>query len=156
LGTGFSTSIPDTDPRLANLKPPLDLQIRAKAKEVLIEDELSRRRLVISSFSGRTYLHHTPNGFYHSHFGLYAMEQHLMIAESRSSCTPTKVLRRLSRRPKWSTASARPRSKSSGKVSFLVLPHEVVKSLFGVSYVFAQACHPGYYAAFESHTLFTE
>ncbi|GFZ43323.1 hypothetical protein JCM24511_01043 [Saitozyma sp. JCM 24511] len=44
LGTGYSTGIADTDPRLANLTPPFDLQIRAKAKEVLIEDELSRRR----------------------------------------------------------------------------------------------------------------
>ncbi|RSH92735.1 hypothetical protein EHS25_008181 [Saitozyma podzolica] len=44
LGTGYSIGIADTDPRLANLTPSFDLQIRAKAKEVLIEDELSRRR----------------------------------------------------------------------------------------------------------------
>ncbi|CAD6582631.1 MAG: hypothetical protein TREMPRED_003334 [Tremellales sp. Tagirdzhanova-0007] len=44
LGTGYSSSILDTDPRLASIRPPLDTQIRAKAKEVLIEDELAKRR----------------------------------------------------------------------------------------------------------------
>lgn len=37
-------NVTDSDPRLANLKPPYDVQIRAKAKEILIEDELARRR----------------------------------------------------------------------------------------------------------------
>ncbi|ORY28591.1 DnaJ domain-containing protein [Naematelia encephala] len=44
LGAGYSTSIPDDDPRLINLKPSLDVQIKTKAKEILIEDELTKRR----------------------------------------------------------------------------------------------------------------
>ncbi|WRT65929.1 uncharacterized protein IL334_002880 [Kwoniella shivajii] len=44
LGTGYSTSIPDDDPRLHNLTPPLDQQVRAKGREILVEDELARRR----------------------------------------------------------------------------------------------------------------
>ncbi len=44
LGAGYTTSIPDTDPRLISLRPPLDAHLRAKAKEVLIEDELAKRR----------------------------------------------------------------------------------------------------------------
>jgi hypothetical protein len=46
FGTGFSTGISNDDPKLKDLTPPLDAQIRSKAKEVLIEDELTRRRSV--------------------------------------------------------------------------------------------------------------
>jgi hypothetical protein len=44
LGEAYTTSIQDSDPRLQNLKPPFEIQIRSKAKEVLVEDELARRR----------------------------------------------------------------------------------------------------------------
>ena len=44
LGEAYSTTIQDSDPRLQNLKPPFEIQIRSKAKEVLVEDELARRR----------------------------------------------------------------------------------------------------------------
>ncbi|ORX34103.1 hypothetical protein BD324DRAFT_636625 [Kockovaella imperatae] len=44
LGSGYSTNIADTDPRITSLRPPLDAQIRAKAKEVFVEDELAKRR----------------------------------------------------------------------------------------------------------------
>ncbi|KAK8865656.1 hypothetical protein IAR55_000801 [Kwoniella newhampshirensis] len=44
LGSGYSTNIPDDDPRLTNLRPPLDQQVRAKGREILVEDELARRR----------------------------------------------------------------------------------------------------------------
>ncbi|KAK4688467.1 hypothetical protein P7C73_g1654, partial [Tremellales sp. Uapishka_1] len=44
LPAGTPTNIPETDPRITGLKPPLDAQIRLKAREVLIEEELSKRR----------------------------------------------------------------------------------------------------------------
>ncbi|WWD18161.1 hypothetical protein CI109_102610 [Kwoniella shandongensis] len=44
LGSGYSTNIPDDDPRLTNLRPPLEQQVRAKGREILVEDELARRR----------------------------------------------------------------------------------------------------------------
>ncbi|EIW72847.1 chaperone regulator [Tremella mesenterica] len=44
LGSGFSTKITDDDPKLQNLKPPFDLQVRMKARDILVEDELARRR----------------------------------------------------------------------------------------------------------------
>jgi DnaJ family protein C protein 8 len=44
LGEAYSTTIQDSDPRLQDLKPPFEIQIRNKAKEVLVEDELARRR----------------------------------------------------------------------------------------------------------------
>ncbi|WVN85566.1 uncharacterized protein L203_100714 [Cryptococcus depauperatus CBS 7841] len=44
LGSGFTTNVSDDDPRLANLSPPFDQQIRAKGREILVEDELARRR----------------------------------------------------------------------------------------------------------------
>ncbi|ODN84312.1 hypothetical protein, variant [Cryptococcus amylolentus CBS 6039] len=44
LGSGFSTNVADDDPRLANLSPPFEQQVRAKGREILVEDELARRR----------------------------------------------------------------------------------------------------------------
>ncbi|OCF56674.1 chaperone regulator [Kwoniella mangroviensis CBS 10435] len=44
LGSGYSTNIPDDDPRITNLTPPFDQQVRAKGREILVEDELARRR----------------------------------------------------------------------------------------------------------------
>ena len=44
LGSGFSTKVEDSDPRLANLKPPFEEQVRNKAKEILVQDEIDRRR----------------------------------------------------------------------------------------------------------------
>lgn len=46
LGAAFSTTIQDSDPKLDALDPPLETRIRNKAKEVLVEEELSRRRYV--------------------------------------------------------------------------------------------------------------
>lgn len=47
LGEGYPANTPDTDPKLQALDPPLETQIRNKAKEVLVEDELLRRRYVL-------------------------------------------------------------------------------------------------------------
>jgi DnaJ family protein C protein 8 len=44
LGAGYTPGLPDSDPKIQALSPPLDAQIRAKAKEVLVEDELAKRR----------------------------------------------------------------------------------------------------------------
>ncbi|ODO07380.1 chaperone regulator [Cryptococcus wingfieldii CBS 7118] len=44
LGSGFSTNVADDDPRLANLSPPFEQQVRAQGREILVEDELARRR----------------------------------------------------------------------------------------------------------------
>lgn len=44
LGDGYSTNISDDDPRLTDLSPPFEQQIRAKGREILVEDELARRR----------------------------------------------------------------------------------------------------------------
>lgn len=44
LGSGYQTNIPDDDPRIVALSPPLDQQIRTKAKELFVEDELGKRR----------------------------------------------------------------------------------------------------------------
>ena len=40
------SSTPDSDPRIAYLKPSLKEQVRAKTKELLIDEELRRRRSV--------------------------------------------------------------------------------------------------------------
>lgn len=44
LGAAYSTGVTDDDPRLANVKPPFQHQIRAKAKELFLEDELSKQK----------------------------------------------------------------------------------------------------------------
>ncbi|KIR67486.1 chaperone regulator [Cryptococcus bacillisporus CA1873] len=44
LGDGYSTTVSDDDPRLTNLSPPFEQQVRAKGREILVEDELARRR----------------------------------------------------------------------------------------------------------------
>lgn len=43
LGDGYSTSVTADDPRLQNLTPPYEHQIRAQAKELFLEDEVSKR-----------------------------------------------------------------------------------------------------------------
>ena len=47
LGAGYNTGIPDTDPRLQNLTPSLDNRIRARAKEILVEEKLNQDRWVV-------------------------------------------------------------------------------------------------------------
>ncbi|WVQ85623.1 hypothetical protein IAT38_007789 [Cryptococcus sp. DSM 104549] len=44
LGSSYAIGITDDDPRLAKLTPPFDVQVRAKGREILVEDELARRR----------------------------------------------------------------------------------------------------------------
>ena len=45
---GTNTSeIPDDDPRLTALDPPLDMQVKKKAREVFVEEELLKRRYVL-------------------------------------------------------------------------------------------------------------
>ncbi|KAK1927936.1 hypothetical protein DB88DRAFT_58337 [Papiliotrema laurentii] len=51
LGAGYSTGIPDTDPRLQNLSPSYDSRIRAKAKEIFVEEELNKRRKTKVAFA---------------------------------------------------------------------------------------------------------
>lgn len=51
LGDGYSTTVSDDDPRLTNLSPPFEQQVRAKGREILVEDELARRRWVVSAIS---------------------------------------------------------------------------------------------------------
>ena len=41
---GFSTSTQDDDPKLRALVPPFKVQLRAKAKDLLIEEEVRRRK----------------------------------------------------------------------------------------------------------------
>jgi hypothetical protein len=43
IPTGYDKAT-DDDPRLANLAPKLDVRIRQKTKEVLIEEELSKHK----------------------------------------------------------------------------------------------------------------
>ncbi|RSH86241.1 uncharacterized protein EHS24_004479 [Apiotrichum porosum] len=43
LGAGYAVGVTPDDPRLADLKPPYEHQIRAKAKELFVEDEVSKR-----------------------------------------------------------------------------------------------------------------
>lgn len=56
LGAAYVPGIPDTDERIQGLTPSLDLRIRNKAKEVLVEEELMKRRYVHLYFTaqGRT------------------------------------------------------------------------------------------------------
>ncbi|KAL1405161.1 DnaJ subfamily C member 8 [Vanrija albida] len=54
LGTGYSLGVTNDDIRLVNLKPPFEAQIRTQAKELFVEDELSKRR--------RTKLAHANEG----------------------------------------------------------------------------------------------
>ena len=44
-----TTEVPDDDPQLLALDPPLDSQVKKKAREIFVEEELARRRLVIHS-----------------------------------------------------------------------------------------------------------
>lgn len=44
IGAGYAPSIEDSDPRLANLSPPYQMRLRAKAKEILIEDAMDKRQ----------------------------------------------------------------------------------------------------------------
>lgn len=44
IGAGYTPSIEDSDPRLANLSPPFQMRLRAKAKEILIEDAMDKRQ----------------------------------------------------------------------------------------------------------------
>ncbi|KAL7423698.1 DnaJ subfamily C member 8 [Cryptotrichosporon argae] len=46
LGDTVPANITDDDPKLANLKPPFEAQLRAKTKAVLIEDEMSKTNRV--------------------------------------------------------------------------------------------------------------
>ena len=46
LGSGFSTSVSNDDPRLQNLTPSYDIRMRLKAKEILVDEELAKRRWV--------------------------------------------------------------------------------------------------------------
>jgi len=48
LGSGFSTSVSNDDPRLQNLTPSYDVRMRLKAKEILVDEELAKRRCVQS------------------------------------------------------------------------------------------------------------
>lgn len=43
IPVGFE-KVTDDDERLQNLTPPFDLQIRHKVKEVLVEEELAKKR----------------------------------------------------------------------------------------------------------------
>jgi DnaJ homolog subfamily C member 8 len=54
---GFSTSTQDDDPKLRTLIPPFKLQLRAKAKDLLIEEEVRRRKWVTFLVK----LHCSPN-----------------------------------------------------------------------------------------------
>ncbi|WOO85696.1 J domain-containing protein spf31 [Vanrija pseudolonga] len=54
LGAGYSLGVTTDDPRLANLTPSFEAQIRTQAKELFVEDELSKRR--------RTKLAHANEG----------------------------------------------------------------------------------------------
>ena len=45
------TTIEDSDPRIQKLTPPWRLQIRAKAKELLIDEEVRRRKYVYARYS---------------------------------------------------------------------------------------------------------
>ena len=44
LGSGFSTSVTNDDPRLQNITPSYDVRMRLKAKEILVDEELAKRR----------------------------------------------------------------------------------------------------------------
>jgi hypothetical protein len=44
---GFSTSTQDDDPKLRALVPPFKVQLRAQTKDLLIEEELRRRKSVV-------------------------------------------------------------------------------------------------------------
>jgi hypothetical protein len=46
LGQNATSKTPDTDPQLVNLHPSFDARIRAKAREVLVTDELGKRMWV--------------------------------------------------------------------------------------------------------------
>ncbi|KAI9634503.1 uncharacterized protein MKK02DRAFT_38034 [Dioszegia hungarica] len=50
IPVGYAT-VTDTDPRLANLKPSYDVQIRTKAKQILLEDAMARERKTKIAFA---------------------------------------------------------------------------------------------------------
>lgn len=95
-----TTTVADDDPRLADMDPPLDTQIRKKARDIFIEEELARRKLAYILL-------------------LYKLPQLCLIrvpfdAELRRSLTPTKELKQRRKKPKSRIGSVRSKMRRSG------------------------------------------
>lgn len=109
LGAAYAPGVLDTDERIQGLKPPLDTRIRTKAKEVLVEEELSKRRYV--------------NPCFPSSSGAYSQP-----TERYKFSSPTKVLRRRNRKKKSLLESVKFKKRRNGRVSltsFLFFPPSV-------------------------------
>lgn len=44
LGAGYTPKVPDDDPRVVGMSPPLQTQLRTKAKQLILEESMDEKK----------------------------------------------------------------------------------------------------------------